>query len=243
MPVSITSETARLENKDGQRCHDESLAIKVKLMSKITLASSSEVWLVNLPGEPFNHFLSNDMEGLGLTGCRAVFQESLVREMDVTAQMGNHYADEFQEDPETRSRDRDETLDAFPMTRSRVRADTTMTTPAANSIISGDRTTTEHETRTITPELENHKIKWKNVPRQPIQELQDVGHVFQYLFTSFNSPFISSSISALYIHPFLFGTLSLINCSKSFIDWLRALIPRVAPFQSTNTKGRSMSEH
>jgi hypothetical protein len=85
-------------------------------MSKIRLASSSEVWLVNLPGEPFNHFLSNDMEGLGLTGCRAVFQESLVREMDVTAQMANHNADEFQAEPETRSRDRDETVDAFPMT-------------------------------------------------------------------------------------------------------------------------------
>ena len=68
MPVSITSEIARLENKDGQRCHDESLALKVKSMSKITLASSSEVWLINLPGNPFNHFLSNDMEGLGLTG-------------------------------------------------------------------------------------------------------------------------------------------------------------------------------
>jgi hypothetical protein len=205
MPVSITSEIARLENKDRQRCHDESLAIKVKSMSKITLASSSEVWLVNLPGDPFNHFLSNDMEGLGLTGCKAVFQESLVREMDATAQMGNHDAEAHQEVPETRSRDRDEmfqavpetrsrdrdemfqavpetrsrerdeTLDAFPMTRSRVRADTTITTPAANSIISGDRTTTEHDTRSISPELENQKIKWKNVPRQPIPELQDVG--------------------------------------------------------------------
>ncbi len=205
MHRSITSEIARLENKDGQRCHDESLAIKVKSMSKITLASSSEEWLVNLPGEPFNHFLSNDMEGLGLTGCKAVFQESLVREMDATAQMGNHDADTLQAVPETRSRDqeemfqaapetrsrdrdemfqavpetqsrgRDETLDAFPMTRSRVRADTIITTPAANSIISGDRTTTDHETRIISPELENQKIKWKNVPRQPIPELQDVG--------------------------------------------------------------------
>jgi hypothetical protein len=156
MPVSITSEIARLENKDGQRCHDESLAIKVKSMSKITLASSSEVWLVNLPGDPFNHFLSNDMEGLGLTGCKALFQESLVREMDATAQMSNYDADTFQAVPETRSRDREEmfqavpetrsrdrveAVEAFPLTRSRARADTTITTPAANSIISGDRTT------------------------------------------------------------------------------------------------------
>jgi hypothetical protein len=50
MPVSITSEIARMENKDGQRCHDKDLAIKVSTMSKITLASSSEVWLTNLPG-------------------------------------------------------------------------------------------------------------------------------------------------------------------------------------------------
>jgi hypothetical protein len=173
-------------------------------MSRITLASSSEVWLVHLPGDPFNHFLSNDMEGLGLTGCKAVFQESLVREMDATAQVGDHDADTFQAVPdmrsrdrdemfqevpetrsrvreamfqtvpETRSRDQDKTLDAFPMTRSRVRSDTTITTPAANSILSGDRITTAHETRTISPELENQTIKWKNVPRQPIPALQDV---------------------------------------------------------------------
>ena len=46
-------------------------------MSKITLASSAEVWLINLPGEPFNHFYSNDMEGLGLTGIQEVFLTSL----------------------------------------------------------------------------------------------------------------------------------------------------------------------
>jgi hypothetical protein len=222
MPVSITSEIARLENKDGQRCHDESLALKVKSMSKITLASSSEVWLVSLPGNPFNHFLSNDMEGLGLTGCKAVFQESLVREIDATAQINTQVeqggenrrenysipkefvdtAKSYLEVPATRSRDRDEMfqnvsstrsrnemiqevpdrlsrdpeeiLDAFPVTRSRLRADTTITTPAANSILSSDRTTTEHETRTVAPELEHRTIKWKNVPKQPIPELKDV---------------------------------------------------------------------
>ncbi len=43
MPVSVTSEIARLENKDGERCHDKQVALKVSAMSKITLASSSEV--------------------------------------------------------------------------------------------------------------------------------------------------------------------------------------------------------
>jgi hypothetical protein len=77
MPVSVTSEIARLENKDGERCHDKELALKVSAMSKITLASNSEVWLIiSLAGEPFNHFINNDMEGLGLTGCQEVFQES-----------------------------------------------------------------------------------------------------------------------------------------------------------------------
>ena len=66
MPISVRSEIARLENENtGERCHDFELAKKVTGMSKITLASSAEVWLINLPGEPFNHFYSNDMEGLG----------------------------------------------------------------------------------------------------------------------------------------------------------------------------------
>ena len=44
MPISVTSEIARLENVDGERCHDLELAKKVSVMSKITLASSLEVW-------------------------------------------------------------------------------------------------------------------------------------------------------------------------------------------------------
>ncbi len=43
MPISVTSEIARLENVDGERCHDLELAKKVSVMSKITLASSAEV--------------------------------------------------------------------------------------------------------------------------------------------------------------------------------------------------------
>ena len=74
MPISVTSEIARLENdKNGDRCHDLELAKKVSGMSKITLASSAEVWLINLPGEPFNHFYSNDMEGVGLKGVQEIF--------------------------------------------------------------------------------------------------------------------------------------------------------------------------
>ncbi len=77
IPISVTSEIARLENKDGQRLHDYELAKKkVQGMSKITLASSAEVWLINLPGESFNHFYNNDMEGLGLIGIQEVFLES-----------------------------------------------------------------------------------------------------------------------------------------------------------------------
>jgi hypothetical protein len=81
-------------------------------MSKITLASSSEVWLINLPGEQFNHFLSNDMEGLGLTGCQEVFQESIARERDALTIRRKHY-EKLGEldygDPVT--------LEAFPVTR------------------------------------------------------------------------------------------------------------------------------
>jgi hypothetical protein len=58
MPVSVTSEIAKLENKDGERFHDKELAIKVSAMSTITLASSSEVWLISIPGEQFNHFIN-----------------------------------------------------------------------------------------------------------------------------------------------------------------------------------------
>jgi hypothetical protein len=98
MPVSVASEIARLENKDGQRCHDKDLALKVSAMSKITLASSAEVWLISLPGEPFNHFINNDMEDLGLTGCQGVFQESLAREKNEVTSRKNQYEHEGEVD-------------------------------------------------------------------------------------------------------------------------------------------------
>ncbi len=50
MPVSLTTEIAGLENVDGQRMHDLNMANKVAAMSKIVMASSSEVWLVNCSG-------------------------------------------------------------------------------------------------------------------------------------------------------------------------------------------------
>ncbi len=40
MPVSLTSEIARLENVDGQRMHDLDMAKKV--------------WLIHCPGPTFN---------------------------------------------------------------------------------------------------------------------------------------------------------------------------------------------
>jgi hypothetical protein len=49
MPISVTSEITRLENIEGERWHELDLATKVNNMSKITLAPSTEVWLINLP--------------------------------------------------------------------------------------------------------------------------------------------------------------------------------------------------
>jgi hypothetical protein len=64
--------------------------------------------------------------------------------------------------------------EAYPVTRSRNRSDTTMSTPAANSILSRGREVDGHETRTITPVLQNSRIRWANVPKEPIPELKDV---------------------------------------------------------------------
>jgi hypothetical protein len=79
------------------------------------------------------------MEDLGLTGCKAVFQESLVREMDATAQINTQVklggesgcekysipkefvdtVESYLEVPATRSRDRDEMSQNVSSTRSR----------------------------------------------------------------------------------------------------------------------------
>jgi hypothetical protein len=169
MPVSVTSEIARLENKDGQRCHDKDLALKVSAMSKITLASSAGVWLISLTGEPFNHFINNDMEGLGLTGCQGVFQESSAREKNEATSRKRHYEHIGELDYGEPI-----TLEAFPVTRSRSRVDTSVSSPVANSIVTGERSSGGYERGTIIPVLENQRVKWKNIPKQPIPELQDV---------------------------------------------------------------------
>ncbi len=189
MPVSVTSELVRLENVEGERCFDKEMAIKMSAMSKITLASSSEVWLIHLPGEPFNHFLNNDMEGLGLTGCQAVFQDSLAREKEtagIIQDYENIVAEELLKLSIKKESDQnvEGMTEAFPVKRASNRSDTRILSPAANTITTGERHNREHETRAITPVLEKSKIRWKNVPKHPIPALSDlnqwIGHQLKH---------------------------------------------------------------
>jgi hypothetical protein len=144
MPISVTSEIARLENNNGERCHDLELARKVSGMSKITLASSAEVWLINLPGETFNHFYSNDMEGLGLKGIQEVFLASYEEmrsqsriETDNRDNNEPEYPEIMESFPITRSkRKTNNHRDKEPPTRNESEA---IHTPAGETIISGDR--------------------------------------------------------------------------------------------------------
>jgi hypothetical protein len=182
IPISVTSEIARLENINGERQHDYEIAKKVQGMSKITLASSAEVWLINLPGEPFNHFYNNDMEGLGLIG----IQEVLLESYEEIKLLSNVQGDKDEEEYEV-------PMEAFPVTRSSKKSSSqtdihpdwnSIQTPAAATIISGDRHTTEHEISSVAPLNENGTIRWTNVPRQPIPKLDDVslwiGHQLNY---------------------------------------------------------------
>jgi hypothetical protein len=167
MPISVTSEIARLENVDGESCHDLELAKKVSIMSKITLASSVEVWLINLPGEPFNHFYSNGMEGLGLNDRSSgslhgtVIMDSISFPVTRSSRRLNPSVSETQVI-------RNEPISA-------THADwVSIHTPAAEAIVSGDRHAEEHGISSVAPVHENGTIKWSNVPRQPIPKLDDV---------------------------------------------------------------------
>jgi hypothetical protein len=76
---------------------------------------------MNLPGEPFNHFLSNDMEGLGLTGCQAVFQDSLARERGTSETIQDYKDIEAEEqlrqpDPNELDQNEDGIAESFPVT-------------------------------------------------------------------------------------------------------------------------------
>jgi hypothetical protein len=128
-------------------------------MSKITLASSSEVWLISIPGEQFNHFINNDMEGLGLTGCQEVFQDSLAQAKETAGIIQDCEDIIMKEHLDQPYYGESIDSEAFPITRSRIRSDTTVSTPAANSILSGGREIGGHETRTITPVSENGRIR------------------------------------------------------------------------------------
>jgi hypothetical protein len=115
MPISVTREIARLENdNNGERCHDFELAKKVSGMSKITLASSAEVWLINLLGEAFNHLYSNDMKGLGLTGIQEVFLASY-SEIKIQSRI-------IVEEQEDNEPEYQEIMEAFPVTRAKGKA-------------------------------------------------------------------------------------------------------------------------
>ncbi len=195
VPILVTSEIARLENVEGERRHDLELATKVSRMSKITSASGAEVWLINLPGGPFNHFYSNDMEGLGLTGVQEVFLASY-EEVKIQSRI---IMDVDDEDLPINT----VVMDSFPTTRASARLKdkniakqnsdgpitrpagrrtkdvvhpdwSSISTSAGQAIVSGDRYSEEHGISAVTPVRENGKITWANVPRQPLPKLDDV---------------------------------------------------------------------
>ncbi len=191
MPISVTSEIAGLENVDGERCHDLDLAKKVSAMSKITLASSAELWLINLPGESFNHFYSNDMEGLGLTGVQEVFLTSyedmriqsriIIEEIEGT----KNTPVPMESFPVTRSTKKvriqlqvaQESDESSAMSRNQLHVAqgiSSIHTPAGETIVSGDRHAEEHGMSSVAPLHENGTIRWTNVPRQPIPPLDNV---------------------------------------------------------------------
>jgi hypothetical protein len=163
IPISVTSEIARLENKDVERQHDRDLATKVHRMSKITLASSAEVWLINLPGEPFSHFYSNDVEGLGLTGVQEVFLASYEDAKDQAKIIGvmEEENEPFEASPITRSRRLPENRDKTTEPIMSEREDYSIHTPSSGTIISGNRHTTEvNGSSSVEPVLERGKIRW-----------------------------------------------------------------------------------
>jgi hypothetical protein len=175
MPVSLTSEIARLENVDGQRMHDLNTANKVAAMSKIVIASSSEVWLVNCPGPQFNHFYNNDMEGLGINKIQEVFFNS-INEMRSSCMSDPHDNQPHWNLQLYTSN----VVQSFPITRasrnvSRQSADdSTISTPASETIISGLRHVTRHSTSSVSPQITEGRITRKNTPKQPIPQLDDV---------------------------------------------------------------------
>jgi hypothetical protein len=149
------------------------------------------VWLINLPGESFNHFYSNDMEGLGLTGVQEVFLTSY-GDMRIQSRI---ITEEIE-----RTNDTPVPMESFPVTRSTKRARSQLQvpqgsdessamsrdqlqvaqgissiyTPAGETIVSGDRLTEEHGMSSVAPLHENGTIRWTIVPRQPIPPLDDV---------------------------------------------------------------------
>jgi hypothetical protein len=95
------------------------------------------------------------MEGLGLTGCQTVFQDSLARERETSEIMqdyDNIVADEPVKQSNQKEVDQNEEgiAEAFPVTRSRNQSDTRILSPAANTITTGERHTSDHETTAIT---------------------------------------------------------------------------------------------
>jgi hypothetical protein len=137
------------------------------------------------------HFYSNGMEGLGLTGVQEVFLASF----EEIKNESRIIRDESEEDLPVNT----VIMDSIPVTRSSSRlgnrkdpqinpsvsesqvirneasathADwVSIQTPAAEAIVSGDRPSEEHGISSVAPVHENGTIKWSNVPRQPIPEL------------------------------------------------------------------------
>ena len=117
------------------------------------------------PGEAFNHFYSNDMEGLGLTGVQEVFLASyneIKIQSRIIVEEQDDYVPEYQE-----------IMDAFSATRAKRKASNqrdkdqspstlsesdAIHTPAGETVVSGERHSEEHGMSSVAPVHEHGTI-------------------------------------------------------------------------------------
>ncbi len=179
IPISIVGEIARLENNGNERHYDTELISSVEKLSRIILAQDAEMWLISLDKHHIDEFVSLQKQ------MEANLQDLTILKEAVLKAKGSKVNKVLREESESYCHDVDPlnqgdegqenifTHIMLPSTRAMAKRTkhskgrSTGTTPNGEdqqAIVKEDS----------IPVINEGRIKWKRVPREPVPQLSDI---------------------------------------------------------------------
>jgi hypothetical protein len=179
IPISIVGEIARLENNDGERNYDAELIDSVEKLSRIILAQDAEMWLISLDKHHIDEFVSLQRQMDANLQELTIFKEAVLKAKGskvnkvLREEAESYYHDDDPLDQDDEVQENIFTHIMLPSTRLMAKRTKHFKGRSSGTTLNGEDQQTFVKEDSI-PVINEGRIKWKRIPREPIPQLSDI---------------------------------------------------------------------